>query len=302
MKSALILILRRFDLSYMVDNEVLQITNRLRQQGNLKVETYSVADLVIPIPNFGGMGPESVAPVIPQPHGGNRGFGSHAYLNPGFDGQVFMQIGPNPNAFGGPAAAARAQADAGDWNPRQTLRNTDFSPLMDLITSTIAPDSWEQTGGEATVKPFETTLSLIIRQTQKVHEEIADLLSQLRRLQDLQVTIEVRFVTVSDRFFERIGIDFDFNIKPSVGYPKFDNTLLPIPTFGSTLIPQSGLNTVNQTGSVSGLVVWQARILKDNKVEFQEASKAADSEPARTDDIPNGVNVVHARPDAKSGE
>ncbi len=48
-------------------------------------------------------------------------------------------------------------------------------------------------------------MSLVIRQTQQVHDEIADLLEQLRRLQDLQVTIEVRFVTVSDRFFERIG-------------------------------------------------------------------------------------------------
>ena len=32
------------------------------------------------------------------------------------------------------------------------------------------------------------------------------------RLQDLQVSIEVRFLTVSDRFFDRIGVDFDFGI------------------------------------------------------------------------------------------
>jgi len=31
-------------------------------------------------------------------------------------------------------------------------------------------------------------------------------------MQDLQVTIEVRFITLSDSFFERIGVDFDFNI------------------------------------------------------------------------------------------
>jgi general secretion pathway protein D len=53
----------------------------------------------------------------------------------------------------------------------------------------------------------------VISQTQAVHEEIADLLEQLRRLQDLQVTIEVRFIRLSDRFFERIGIDFDMNIE-----------------------------------------------------------------------------------------
>ena len=60
--------------------------------------------------------------------------------------------------------------------------------------------------------PFETNLSLVVSQTQEVHEEIVDLLEQLRRLQDLQVTIEVRFITLNDNFFERIGVDFDFDI------------------------------------------------------------------------------------------
>ena len=49
-----------------------------------------------------------------------------------------------------------------------------------------------------------------------MHEEIADLLEQLRRLQDLQVTIEVRFITLSDNFFERIGVDFDFDINSNI--------------------------------------------------------------------------------------
>jgi general secretion pathway protein D len=68
-------------------------------------------------------------------------------------------------------------------------------------------------GGQAEIRPFPTNLSLVISQTQAVHEQIADLLSQLRRLQDLQVTIEVRFIRLNDRFFERIGIDFDLNIR-----------------------------------------------------------------------------------------
>ena len=51
-------------------------------------------------------------------------------------------------------------------------------------------------------------MSLVISQTQEVHEQIVDLLNQLRRLQDLQVTIEVRYITLNDNFFERIGVDF----------------------------------------------------------------------------------------------
>jgi general secretion pathway protein D len=88
----------------------------------------------------------------------------------------------------------------------------DFDTLIELITSTIAPTTWDTVGGPGSIEGFPTNLSLVISQTQDVHEEIADLLDQLRRLQDLQVTIEVRFITLNDRFFERIGVDFDFDI------------------------------------------------------------------------------------------
>lgn len=94
----------------------------------------------------------------------------------------------------------------------------DFDSLIELITSTIAPQSWDDVGGPGAIQGFETNLSLVISQTQEIHEQIADLLEQLRRLQDLQVTIEVRFITLTDRFFERIGIDFDFDIDDNVGF------------------------------------------------------------------------------------
>jgi general secretion pathway protein D len=78
----------------------------------------------------------------------------------------------------------------------------------------------------------------VISQTEEVHQAIADLLEQLRRNQDLQVTIEVRFITLNDNFFERIGVDFQFNIKNlSAG------TLPQTPTQGN-LSEVVGLNTV----------------------------------------------------------
>jgi general secretion pathway protein D len=91
--------------------------------------------------------------------------------------------------------------------------NADFDSLIDLIVSTVETDTWaENGGGQAEIRPFPTNLSLVISQTQAVHEEIADLLEQLRRLQDLQVTIEVRFIRLNESFFERIGVDFDMDI------------------------------------------------------------------------------------------
>ena len=92
----------------------------------------------------------------------------------------------------------------------------DFDSLIDLITSSIKPTSWDAMGGPGSIMPFETNLSIVVSQTQDVHEEIVDLLEQLRRLQDLQVTIEVRFITLNDNFFERIGVSFDFDTKDNI--------------------------------------------------------------------------------------
>ncbi len=92
-------------------------------------------------------------------------------------------------------------------------QQADFDSLIDLITTTIAPTTWDEVGGPGSIAEFRTNLSLVISQTQEIHEQIADLLSQLRRLQDLQVTIEVRFITLNDNFFEQIGVDFNFNIE-----------------------------------------------------------------------------------------
>jgi general secretion pathway protein D len=107
----------------------------------------------------------------------------------------------------------------------------DFQSLIDLIQNTVGgPGAWADGGGNGAIRPFDTNLSLVVSQTQEVHEEIADLLEQLRRLQDLQVTIEVRFISLNDTFFERIGVDFDFNIQTGVNQPL---NMTAVPTQGN---------------------------------------------------------------------
>jgi general secretion pathway protein D len=95
----------------------------------------------------------------------------------------------------------------------------DFDSLIELITTTIQPTTWDEVGGPGSIKEFETNLSLVVSQTQEVHEQIVDLLEQLRRMQDLQVTIEVRFITLNDNFFEKVGVDFDFDISDKIDRP-----------------------------------------------------------------------------------
>ena len=232
LESALNLILHPLHLSYVIKDEVLKVTSEQMRDGEVYTTTYTVADLVIPIPNFvpssrmglagayhdamgnagfnnnGPFGPGGGSPMaVVASRGGGQTSGS---INPAVMAQMSggmpggmptnMPIGPGPGGLGGGAMA-------------------DFESLIELITTTIAPTTWDEVGGPGSIAPFETNLSLVISQTQEVHEEIADLLEQLRRMQDLQVTIEVRFITLNDNFFERIGVDFDFDIDDDIDRP-----------------------------------------------------------------------------------
>jgi general secretion pathway protein D len=238
LKSALNLILEPLELGYMIRDEVLKVTSAQRQGGDVYQTVYPVADLVIPIPNF-----------VPTARMGLSGalFDAHNRLGGAYN---------TPGIFGAPPAMAVATADGAggnatidpallaQMNAHGTLpgartapisvggggpgglgggSQADFEAIKELITTTVNPPSWDAAGGSGSIREFENNLTLVISQTQDVHEEIVDLLEQLRRLQDLQVTIEVRFITLRDDFFERIGIDFDFNIDDNVGVQGFKN-------------------------------------------------------------------------------
>jgi general secretion pathway protein D len=241
LRSALHLILQDHNLSYVIQDEVIRVTSEELRDQQVSHKTYYVADLVIPIPNFvpsyniglpgaiaaahnalgyGGQIPTSGS--MPLTMASHRGAGatnpltgnSRSLANVGSNSLMGTSSSrsPRPNGFGPNGAGGGPQAD--------------FDSLIELITTTIAPTTWDEVGGPGSVSGFETNLSLVVSQTQEVHEQIADLLEQLRRLQDLQVTIEVRFITVSDGFAENIGIDFDFQIddNSSVSQTAIDNS------------------------------------------------------------------------------
>ena len=228
LESALSLILEPLHLTYMIKDEVLKITSEQLRDGEKIQRVYNVADLVIPIPNFvptSGMGLQGLINegYDALPNVRQAGNGPMAYV-PGQAGLNGVVPG-NPNVLqqqqqfgGGSLSGGGGGALSGGPGGLGGAASADFDSLIDLIVSTVEHDSWMENGtGEGEIQPFPTNLSLVISQTQRVHEQIADLLEQLRRLQDLQVTIEVRFIRLTDSFFERIGIDFDFNIEDGGG-------------------------------------------------------------------------------------
>jgi general secretion pathway protein D len=101
---------------------------------------------------------------------------------------------------GTPAGPNPAGSGAGTrWG--QTMEDR----LIRLICTSIQPGSWSENGGAGTIQYFPLGMALVISQRQDVQEEIADLLAALRRLQDVEVAVEIRLLSVSEASFERLG-------------------------------------------------------------------------------------------------
>ena len=235
LRSVLNLILGQYRLGYVIQDEVLRITSEQARAGDVYTETYYVGDLVIPIPNFMPGHNNGLAGALAQAYSalgyGPGGFAQNRVQNAPL---VIAESAAQQENVGSPLALAQVNGNSTSLPPVPGMpqppgvggmggaSGADFDSLINLITSTVEPDSWDDVGGPGTVQPFDGNLSLVVSNTQEVHEAIVNLLEQLRRLQDLQVTIEVRFVTLQDNFFERIGVDFDFDINDNTGLTSAD--------------------------------------------------------------------------------
>lgn len=216
-RNALNLLLADFELTYMVEHDVLKITSHEVKRTRVVTRTYKVADLVTPIPNFTTGYEDGMAGALRAAHQMTRAQADVQVMPMNLAGLASNHTG-NPNT--------KALAQYGSMGPSPLpphMQGSDpnafgggFMPfeLMQLIQTTITPELWE----DETYRmfPYNQSLSLVISTTTEVHDQISALLESLRKLQNIQITIEVRFITLSDSFFERIGIDFDLSFDDNV--------------------------------------------------------------------------------------
>jgi Flp pilus assembly secretin CpaC len=210
LKSALNLILHQVNLTYMVKDEVLLVTTEAHAHDKQVTKTYSVFDLVIPIQNAKPM--YSSGDALEQ-------FRSGSAHNVGIGG-VAPWLG-GANALAGGTDVSRTNYTSGSLagngqapkvtteNPKGTMEDA----LIKMITNVIAPQSWDTVGGQGHIEYYPLGGGLVITQTPDIQEQVAELLTALRRLQDQEIAIEIRFITIAEAFYERIGVDFNFNIR-----------------------------------------------------------------------------------------
>ncbi|MDR0336533.1 MAG: hypothetical protein LBI18_05525 [Planctomycetaceae bacterium] len=271
-RSVLNVILEPLNLAYVIKNEMLNITSAAKAKGELYLKTYYIGDLIMKFPSVDQMGnpydlnsamdramqnqssravTRGVAGGVPLANNSSNTKIDPGLLatassmgNPNIMGQTFAGNMPGMNGggvngmgtgvgFGTPQTGAAGGSQA------------DFGEIMDLIEAVVSPDSWDE-GGE--MMEYYPSLSLVVRQTEEVHAEIVDLLAQLRKLNDLQIAVEVRYITLSDEFYEKMGIDFDMKFKNDGAANRVQTQLSSGTNNNNNNNNDSSANTVQVTG------------------------------------------------------
>ena len=249
LKSALNLMLRSAHLTYVIKDEVLLITTESQARGKLVTVTYQVTDLITPVENFGSTKPGANLT--------NRG----ATKSTVGGTQAGAINGNNPTPIQSPFSLSGGQAtgtpsggnfqsgsDAPQFVMGKKASQTTEDTLIKLITATINPQSWNAVGGPGSIEFFPLTNSLVINQTPDIQGQVQDLLSTLRRLLDQEVAIEIRFISIAEDFYERIGVDFNMNIKTDRNTSRFEPQIT-----SNSYKPAGYINDPNMHGMVGGL-------------------------------------------------
>jgi len=142
--------------------------------------------------------------------------------------------------------------------------------LVQLVQESIDPDSWFDLSdtGEGTVTPYpmQQPKKLAVFNTHEVHVEIDKLLEALRKALGHQVSIEARFLVVSENFLEDIGLDVDFSVNAGThwGQITFEQDSATFTAPQVTSIPGS----MGGLGASASLGGGYGSILDDFQVSF----------------------------------
>jgi type II secretory pathway component GspD/PulD (secretin) len=212
LKSALNLLLHQVHLTYVVGDEVLKVTTEDQARGRMVTRIHPVLDLVIPVADASNSNSDFMHAALGQMTTDNPNLklnSASPYIG------LNSMAGPSSSISQSQSSPTTAMPTSSRTstitkeNPKATLQEE----LMKLIMNTIAPLTWRDVGGQGTIEFYPLGMALVITQTPDIQEQVAELLGALRRLEDQQVSVEVRFITIAENFFERIGVDFNINIR-----------------------------------------------------------------------------------------
>ncbi len=219
LQSALNVILQKAGLRWVINNDVVQITTPEGARGKLVRKTIPVADLVVPVQDGGRAPTQDLQQMLAHTLTYGRPGGMGATATPvtpltGLPASMGSQVGMPSTSANAPGRlqSSMSGTPSGTVVNRTNTSGTIEESLIRLITSSVAPETWEAMGGPGRIEYYPLGMALVVNQSPEVIEEVTRLLESLRRLQDLEVAIEVRYIDLSEAFYERIGLDFGMNL------------------------------------------------------------------------------------------
>jgi Flp pilus assembly secretin CpaC/tetratricopeptide (TPR) repeat protein len=92
--------------------------------------------------------------------------------------------------------------------------------LVELIQRNVSPSSWEEEG--VSINAYNDT-TLVVRHTRAIQLEVQRFLEELRNFNSMMVTIDTKFLTVSDNFLQQIGVDWRGIDNPAAPFTDLDD-------------------------------------------------------------------------------
>jgi len=229
---------------YDVDEGVILIGTEDMLERKMVHRVYDISDLVAEPANFRGMGMGM----------GMMGMGGMGGMMGGMGGMM--------GGMGGMGGMMGGMGGMGGFFQAQSL--------VQLIQETIEPDSWFDLSetGEGTITPYpaQQPKKLAVRASREVHSEIEKLLAELRKALGHQVSIEARYLVVTENFLEDIGLDVDFtvNLGGRLGQVSFEQDSAVAAQGEPTQVPLS----LGGIGAAVGITGGYGSILDDLQVSF----------------------------------
>lgn len=85
--------------------------------------------------------------------------------------------------------AAYLKVLASAHSTQKSAIKDNLAELKELLQTTTVPEDWEPSGGSGRISTYQKALSLVVRQHEKGHQEICELLEQLRRENNIKVLV-----------------------------------------------------------------------------------------------------------------
>ncbi len=244
-------------LGYVLSDGVVKISTKDDLATLVNTHVYDIHDLIVTVPNF-------IGPVlsISQSEGGGGDSGGGSSSGGGF-----------------------GDTSGGDGAGQATLTRAQLViEILDMVRSSIDPDSWIERGGVlGSIR--ELNGQVVITQTPENHRRVLDLFSQLRESQAVQVNIEARFITVSTGFLNDVGVSLNFFLNTGSLSSLVNNGLGGISTD-----PVTGANIVNQ--GATALPQWANSSNWSNKmtpIGMRQNSLAFTQNPQTS--VPNSIGL-----------